>query len=209
MPCSPLIEPSSATTPSNSTPLGLVRAAHLVVVAGRDHDVDVDVAVAGVAEATECAGGSRASGGVTRSNSCGMRPFGTTTSWLNLIGVIVLSENDSSRRTRHNSSRSASSRARRISVAPASRQACSQRAPFLGDRLGNAVHVEQQQRAGAGRRERSPFQVGRDGFERVAVDQLERGRHDARLDHVADRPRGRLDRRGTSRAASPAPAASG
>ena len=31
--------------------LGLVRAAHLVVVTGRNHDVDVDVAVAGVPEA--------------------------------------------------------------------------------------------------------------------------------------------------------------
>ena len=35
-----------------------------------------------------------------------MRPLGTTTSWLNLSDAIVFSDSDSSRRTRHSSSRS-------------------------------------------------------------------------------------------------------
>ncbi len=42
----------------------------------------------------------------TRSKSCGTRPFGTTTSWLNLSGVIILSDGEISRRTRHSSWRS-------------------------------------------------------------------------------------------------------
>ncbi len=64
----------------------------------------------------------------TRANSWGTRAFGTTTSWLNLSGAIILSEGESSRRTRHSSWRCASSAARTNSVAPASRQAASTRA---------------------------------------------------------------------------------
>ena len=51
MPCSPLIDPSSATTRSKSSRSACPRARALVGVAAIDHEVDVDVAVAGVAEA--------------------------------------------------------------------------------------------------------------------------------------------------------------
>ena len=117
MPCSPLIEPSSATTPCEQRALGLVRPRDLLRVVRVHHDVDVDVAVAGVAEARDPQAEVLADP-PTSAKSSGMRPFGTTTSWLYLSGVIILSDRDSSRRTRHSSWRSASSRARRTSVAP-------------------------------------------------------------------------------------------
>ena len=53
MPCSPLIDPSSATTPSNSTFSASCARSISSASSGDHHDVDVDVAVAGMAEARD------------------------------------------------------------------------------------------------------------------------------------------------------------
>ena len=55
IPCSPLIEPSSATTRSNSSRSASARAPARLRRPCCDHQVDVDVAVAGVTEARRCA----------------------------------------------------------------------------------------------------------------------------------------------------------
>ena len=92
MPCSPLMDPSSATTPSNKLRTARVRAR----CASRScssrlghHDVDVNVAVACVAERRNrqphsCRMRS------TSANSSGTRPRGTTTSLLSFTGEILL-----------------------------------------------------------------------------------------------------------------------
>ena len=131
----------------------------------------------------------------TSSNSCGIRPFGTTTSWLNFSAATILSDSDISRRTRHSScALRLVSRAQDLGRAGVAARLLDPRRLLL-DRRGDAVHFEQQQRRRAFRRQRAHAEVLRDRLERFAVDQLERRRHDARardVDHRRDR---RLDAR--------------
>ena len=80
MPCSPEIDPSSATTPSNSSRSASAARRISSGVAGIDHQVDVDVAVAGVPEARDQQTIARGGRARSSSNSAGTRPRGTTTS---------------------------------------------------------------------------------------------------------------------------------
>ena len=128
--------------------LGLVRARDLVGVVRVDHDVDVDVAVAGMAEARDAQPEVARDVARRARTARGIRPFGTTTSWLNLSGAIIFSDSDSSRRTRHSSCRSASSRARRTSVAPAVAARVLDARGLLRDRLRRCRRL----RAAAARR---------------------------------------------------------
>ena len=121
--------------------------------------------------------------------------MGTTTSWLNLIGVIVLSdERELAADAPNLLALGLVARAQDFSGASLAARALAPRR-FLADRLRESVDFEQQQRPGAGRRQRSHVQVRRDGFERIAVDQLDGRRDHARLDDVADRLRRVRDRR--------------
>ena len=65
---------------------------------------------------------------------------------------------------------------------------------LVGDGRVDAVHFDDEQRFGAGRRQRLAAEVLAQGFEADAVDELERGRHDAALHEAIDRVHRRRDR---------------
>ena len=93
--------------------------------------------------------------------------------WLNFKEAIIFSDSESSRRTRHSSCRSVSSRARSTSVAPAARHPPPREPPLRRSRRP-AVDFDQQQRRCALRRERSHAEIAGHSLERIAVDELER-----------------------------------
>ena len=162
MPCSPLIEPSSATTPANSTRSASCARRDLVRVAWRHHDVDVDVAVAGVAEARDPQAVIALRCGRRARTARGMRPFGTTTSWLNLSDAIIFSDSDSSRRTRQSSCRSRFvARAKHLGRAGVAARALDARG-FFGDRLAPGRPL----RAAAARRSLRARAIARSGSAR-------------------------------------------
>ena len=127
MPCSPLIEPSSSKTPINNFRSAVFARDNASRSPGGTMMLTwMFPSPAWPKQAIDKFASRRMVS--TSVNSCGTRPRGTTTSLLSFTGEMFFSAADSSRRIRQISSRSASSPARRMSVAPAARQASSTRA---------------------------------------------------------------------------------
>ena len=180
MPCSPLIDPSSATTPRTGARSASCARRDPSGSSGVDHDVDVDVAVPHVTEATGSAARTAASGARRARRAAGLRPCGTTTSWLILSGAIIFSDGESSRRTRHSSCALALVVAR---AAPRSRRPRGtplDARGLLATSSAQAIHFDQQHRSGARRARATGAEMRATAVETVAVDQFQRRRHDAR-----------------------------
>ena len=185
MPCSPLIDPSSATTPWNSSASASCARERPRIV-GRHHDVDVDVAVADVAEARNPQREPRFERRRRARTARGMRAFGTTTSWLNLSG-----RDDLERRrdlAPHAPEFLALGLGRARAALPSRRP---RGRPLRRDRpRPRPARPARPPRSAAARPCRPARARGRPdapatAVERVAIDQLERRRHDARADRAA------------------------
>ena len=126
MPCSPLIDPSSETTPSNNS---LTARSPRSAAVGSDGSsmtftwMFPSPAWPKHAIRSPCSRRSRS----TSSSSCGTRARGTTTSLFSFFSEIAFSAGESSRRSRHRRSRSSESAARTTSIAPLSRHTRSTR----------------------------------------------------------------------------------
>ena len=190
IPCSPLIDPSSATTPANSTRSASCARATSAASSGST------MMLTWMLPSPAWPKQRNPQPELAGADAIDEREQFRDPSLRHDDVVIELERRDHLQRQRELAAHApqllrarASSRARRTSVAPASRHACSTRSASSSTAAGDAVHFDQQDGAGAFRRERAHVEVARDGVERIAVDQLERGRHDARADDVRSPPR--------------------
>ena len=123
---------------------------------------------------------TRARSRSTSWNSSGMRPFGTTMSWLNFSAPTVRSGVGQLAPRR---ATPPGARPRRARAGPRSRRlarhASSTSAISVRDRGVDAVHLDHQQRLGAGRGQRLAAEIRAQRVEADAIDELERRRHDA------------------------------
>ena len=164
---------------------GGLRAAHLVGVGGIHHDVDVNVAVAGVAEARNPAAGARVRAATPGRTAAARARAAPTTSWLILRGAAARSAYESSRRA--SQSRCRSPRRGRASH----RQGAGSTAGVFDQRQlpRRPRRRRRRPRPAAWRPCPAGPRPGRGAFhraQRASVDELDGGGHDARLEKRGD-----------------------
>ena len=150
-----------------------------------DEQVDVQVAVAGVAVGGDRQAAPRRRWRRSRRSISGMAPRGTTTSSAILWRCSSFSVGLARRRVSHRSRRSRSFCATSTSTAPAASHAWAQRRSACVEPLGIAVELAEQHRAGAVGQAigRAPAQV----IDGRAIEQLERARPRAEVDRARHR----------------------
>ena len=161
MPCSPLIDPSSATTPLEQLPLRpRARAGARRRSSGGDHDVDVDVAVADVAEARNRQSESRLElvDELEQLRNAALRHDDVVVE-LERRDRLAATARARAGRARAPARSASSCGAQHFGRAGLAARLLRRASASAGDLLGQPVDLDQQQRAGAGRRERRAAEV--------------------------------------------------